>query len=166
MRSFTLTETFSTISYMHSIRKYQPEDLNRLTELFDAYREFYKMSSDKAAAKLFLSERMENKESIIFVAVDDHSKLTGFVQLYPIFSSTRMQRLWLLNDLYVNTFDRGKGISTALIEAAQRMCVETDACGVILETAKTNRIGNALYTKMGFQMDSDHNYYEWNFTNE
>jgi ribosomal protein S18 acetylase RimI-like enzyme len=151
---------------MNIIREYQQTDLNELTELFDAYREFYKMHSDKGAAKLFLSERMKNKESIIFVAVDDYSKLTGFVQLYPIFSSTRMQRLWLLNDLYVNIFDRGKGISTALIEAAQKMCVETDACGVILETAKTNRIGNALYAKMGFQIDSNHNYYEWNFIKE
>ncbi|WP_299253523.1 GNAT family N-acetyltransferase [uncultured Cytophaga sp.] len=123
---------------MHIIRNYQSADLNQLTELFEAYREFYKMNSDKEAAKVFLSERMKNNESIIFVAVGENSELTGFVQLYPIFSSTRMKRLWLLNDLFVSKSFRGMGLSKALLSAAQKLCMETDACGLILETAKTN----------------------------
>ena len=123
---------------MHIIRNYQSADLNQLTELFEAYREFYKMNSDKEAAKVFLSERMKNNESIIFVAVGENSELTGFVQLYPIFFFFRFYCLWLLIDLFVSKSFRGMGLSKALLSAAQKLCMETDACGLILETAKTN----------------------------
>ena len=68
--------------------------------------------------------------------------MTGFTQLYPLFSSTRMKRYWLLNDLFVNENHRGKGHSKALIESAKELCRETKACGILLETDKTNEIGN------------------------
>ena len=87
--------------------------------------------------------------------------MVGFVQLYPIFSSTRMQRLWLLNDLYVEKIYKGKGISKQLIEISKSLCKQTNACGLILETAKTNIVGNELYPKVGFSLDKEHNYYFW-----
>jgi ribosomal protein S18 acetylase RimI-like enzyme len=31
----------------------------------------------------------------------------------------------------------------------------------MLETAKSNIEGNRLYPKVGFELDEDHNYYEW-----
>jgi GNAT superfamily N-acetyltransferase len=135
--------------------------LDQLSILFDQYRVFYKKSSDVAAAKKFLRERMEKNESVIFVSFDDKNVMTGFTQLYPLFSSTRMKRLWLLNDLFVDSNYRGQGFSIALIEKAKELCKETGACGLMLETAKTNDIGNNLYPKTGFSLDEDHNYYSW-----
>jgi hypothetical protein len=32
---------------------------------------------------------------------------------------------------------------------------------MMLETAKSNKEGNQLYPKTGFELDSDHNFYEW-----
>lgn len=87
--------------------------------------------------------------------------MMGFVQLYPIFSSTRMKRLWLLNDLYVNPAYRSKGVSIALINECKTLCRSTNACGLILETAKDNVVGNNLYARTGFLRDEAHNYYEW-----
>jgi ribosomal protein S18 acetylase RimI-like enzyme len=52
-----------------------------------------------------------------------------------------------------------------LIEAAKTLCRETNSCGLVLETAKTNIIGNALYPKTGFQLDIEHNYYFWEKNN-
>lgn len=146
---------------MVHIRQCQTEDIHSLINLFDAYRVFYKMDSDKVSAEKFLAERIKNNESVIFVSENEESQLTGFVQLYPIFSSTRMRRLWLLNDLFVEPSERGKGISKKLIEAAQQLCITSGSCGMILETAKLNIVGNKLYPSTGFQLDSDHNYYSW-----
>ena len=101
------------------------------------------------------------KESVIFIAESEQNELTGFVQLYPIFSSTRMKRLWLLNDLYVNDRFRSQNISIQLIDAAKKLAVETDSAGLILETAKSNKIGNNLYPRTNFELDFDHNYYSW-----
>ncbi len=135
--------------------------LDELANLFDQYRVFYKKNSDIAAAKDFLSERIKKEESIIFIAFDDRQTMTGFTQLYPLFSSTRMKRLWLLNDLFVHPDHRGKGISVALIERAKELCKQTNGCGLMLETAKTNNIGNSLYPRAGFSLDKEHNYYSW-----
>ena len=109
----------------------------------------------------FLAERLKLGDSEIFVAEIQDSHLVGFVQLYPLFSSTRMQPLWLLNDLFVPVAHRGKGISKLLIENAKELCKQTNACGLILETAKTNTVGNELYPKVGFSLDKEHNYYTW-----
>jgi len=150
---------------MTTIREATINDINELAVLFDAYRNFYKKNADIEKAKMFLTARIENEESVIFVADDNENKLTGFVQLYPLFSSTRMQRLWLLNDLYVAENFRGKGISVALINKAKEHCKETGACGLMLETAKDNDIGNQLYPKTNFGLDNDHNYYFWEAEN-
>ena len=144
------------------IRKIELNDIKNLSELFNDYRIFYEMESDLEGAKKFLLERIKNKESEIFVAENPENNLIGFVQMYPIFSSTRMKRLWLLNDLFVVENHRGLGVSVLLINKAKELCIETNSCGIVLETAKSNDIGNKLYPKAGFSMDLDHNYYSWN----
>ncbi len=143
------------------IRKAVLEDVKNLSVLFDNYRQFYKKESDMAGAVSFLTERIRHSESEIFVSENEDQEMIGFVQMYPVFSSTRMKRLWLLNDLFIQPEYRGKGISVALINECKNLCRQTKSCGMILETAKDNAIGNNLYLKTGFVPDYDHNYYEW-----
>lgn len=150
---------------MKNSRKAVVSDLPQLAELFDQYRIFYHKSSDIPAATNFLQERLERKDSEIFVA-EENGKLTGFVQLYPIFSSTRMQRYWLLNDLYINEKHRGKGYSKELIEASKELCRSSNACGILLETGKSNDIGNQLYPACGFELYDSVNFYEWTTNHE
>jgi GNAT superfamily N-acetyltransferase len=146
---------------MATIKKAKLSDIGELSYLFDCYRVFYEHPSDREAAVLFLTERMEHGDSEIFVSVSEKDMLTGFVQLYPLFSSTRMKRLWLLNDLFVLPVHRGLGISKSLIGRAKELCRDTSAAGLILETAKSNTIGNQLYPQTGFSLDTGHNYYFW-----
>ena len=145
---------------MKNIRKATIDDLKQLAELFDQYRIFYHKESDIPAAENFLKDRIEMKDSEIFVA-ENEGTLTGFVQLYPIFSSTRMKRYWLLNDLFVNENYRGQGFSKALIEEAKKMAKLTNAVGILLETGKSNDIGNQLYPSCGFELYNEVNFYEW-----
>lgn len=146
---------------MIQIRACRIEDINVLVDLFEAYRTFYKMHPERSSAENFLKERINNRDSVIFVAEKKEEGIVGFVQLYPLFSSTRMKRLWLLNDLFVDPMQRGKGISKKLIEQAKQLCIESGSCGMQLETAKSNLIGNQLYPSADFQLDTDHNYYFW-----
>ena len=136
-----------------------PRNLDQIVELFDAYRVWYGKDSDKSGANDFLSDRLSQQESLIYACqVDD--QLVGFTQLYPIFSSTRMQRMWLLNDLFVDAEFRGRGISKLLIQRAKELARSTDACGVLLETEKSNDIGNQLYPSVGFELEGN-NFYFW-----
>jgi ribosomal protein S18 acetylase RimI-like enzyme len=143
------------------IRRATVNDIPGLGKLFDAYRVFYGKQSDLRGALEFLEDRISGIESQVFISIEDDDRITGFIQLYPLYSSTRMARLWLLNDLYVDPEFRGKGISKQLIEKAKTLCRQTKACALILETAKDNEIANILYVSTGFKLDREHNYYEW-----
>ena len=146
------------------IREVLIEDLNSLADLFTSYRVFYRKTPDIAGARKFLKERIIKKDSEIYVYESD-GRLAGFVQLYPIFSSTRMKKAWLLNDLFVDEEYRGKGVSTRLIERAKKLVKETGAFGMMLETEKTNVIGNSLYPRAGFRLNEAANFYEWEVEN-
>jgi len=136
------------------------EHLDQLVSLFDAYRVWYRMDSDKITAQSFLGNRIKNDDSQIFLAMTDDGKAVGFTQLYPLFSSIRMKPSWLLNDLFVAPEYRSKGISKQLIDRAKELARTTKAAGVALETEKSNHIGNQLYSQSGFVLD-DHNFYFW-----
>jgi ribosomal protein S18 acetylase RimI-like enzyme len=45
-------------------------DIGVIAPLFDAYRQFYGLMSDPALARAFVAERLERRESVIFVATD------------------------------------------------------------------------------------------------
>ncbi len=147
------------------IRKAVISDLEELNGLFDQYRRFYNKPSNLEASLQFLKDRIEKNESEIFMSWNG-DKATGFVQLFPVFSSTRLARYWLLNDLFVDPDHRSKGISKALIERAKQLCRDTDACGMYLETGKSNDIGNQLYPATDFELMDSVNFYEWNNSNE
>ena len=148
------------------IKKATVAHVEELAQLFDDYRVWYRKPSDLKAAKAFLQARIEKEESVIFIAYNDFGEMAGFTQLYPLFSSTRMKRLWLLNDLFVHPDFRGIGMSKKLIERAKQLCRETNACAMILETEKSNLIGNELYPRTGFELDVETNHYEWTTTEE
>ncbi len=65
------------------------EDLEGVSNLFNAYRMFYKQTSNLEGAKGYIKERLENEDSVIFI-VKNNQKYIGFTQLYPsIFHQSR-----------------------------------------------------------------------------
>lgn len=129
-------------------------DIDEIVELFDAYRVFYKQKSDKNAAKKFLTERIKNNESKIFVAQDSQTKkFLGFVQLYPTFSSISIQRAWILNDLFVCNTARKKGVGEFLVEETKKFVEKEKSAWVHLCTQQENLSAQALYNKTGFIED-------------
>lgn len=143
------------------VRKATSGDILQLSGLFDAYRQFYRKRSNVQGAERFLSERLKHQDSEIFVVETETQQLIGFVQLYPLFSSTKMKRLWLLNDLFVTPNYRGQKVSVLLINRAKELVKETNACGMYLETETSNDIGNQLYPRTGFKRMEDSHFYEW-----
>ena len=132
-----------------SIHRATLADLEALTPLFDAYRVFYGQSSDFARARDFLRDRLGAGESVVLLASLD-GKAAGFTQLYPLFSSVRTARLWLLNDLYVDDAARRRGVAQALLRTASEFARGAGAAGLMLETARDNAPARALYRAAGW----------------
>ena len=145
---------------MINIRIAITEDLPELAGIFDQYRSFYRQPPDRAGALQFLQERIQQKDAILYVAAEDGS-LLGFTQLYPLISSVRMKRCWLLNDLFVLEAHRERGISKQLIAMAKQLAIQTGAAGLLLETDRSNAVGNHLYPSMGFALNETSHFYWW-----
>ncbi|MER3547275.1 MAG: GNAT family N-acetyltransferase [Rhodanobacteraceae bacterium] len=138
------------MSESRSVTQATLDDLDVLTLLFDGYRAFYKRPSDLAAAREFLRERLALRESVIFIARGASGEALGFTQLYPCFSSVSARRLWILNDLFVTDAARGGGVARALMQAARKHALQTDALRLTLQTAHDNAPAQALYESLGY----------------
>jgi ribosomal protein S18 acetylase RimI-like enzyme len=138
------------------------EHLDLVAPLFDGYRQFYKQTSNLDKARQFIKDRLIRHESVIFLALDDEAAV-GFTQLYPSFSSTSMQRLWILNDLFVAPAGRRSGVGEALLERARQFAVEDGAKGLMLETAVTNTAAQKLYERLGWVRDTEYCVYNLTF---
>ena len=57
-----------------TIRKASINELEPLAVLFDTYRQFYEQAPDIALAKAFIAARLNNKDSVIFVAENSEWK--------------------------------------------------------------------------------------------
>lgn len=136
------------------------ENLDELSRLFQNYRIFYKKEPDAEGEKAFLKERITNKESVIYLAKSG-DKFIGFVQLFPTFSSTRITRLWLLNDLYVDKEFRKSGAASLLIERSKQLARETNYAGLMLQTAKDNTTAQSVYDRNEFVQDDNFYSYYW-----
>ena len=136
-----------------TIRRATLDDLDAVAPLFDAYRQFYGQPSDTDRGRAWLSDRMQAGQSVVLVAECDAIP-SGFVQLYPMFSSVRTARLWILNDLFVAAAARRRGVARALLDAAARFARADGAAGLMLETARDNAAARALYRAAGWQEDA------------
>ncbi|HET9981117.1 MAG TPA: GNAT family N-acetyltransferase [Ktedonobacterales bacterium] len=140
------------------VRRATVADIEAIAPLFDAYRQFYHQPPDLDGARAYLTERLERDESVVFFALVDGVP-AGFTQLYPIFSSTTMQRAWLLNDLFVAPTGRRAGVGRALLERAHAFAQETQAKELMLQTAVDNFPAQRLYESLGWQRDNDYYVY-------
>ena len=73
-----------------------------IAPLFDQYRQFYRQVPDLPGVEAFLRDRLTGRQALILLAVNPATGAgAGFVQLYPSFSSIRLQPILILNDLFV-----------------------------------------------------------------
>jgi len=129
------------------------DNIDELALLFDQYRVFYKQTSDLALAKSFLTERIFNNESVIYIAFVA-GKAIAFTQLYPKYSSARAIKNWILNDLFVENQFRNSGIATKLIQHVLLFTKNDNSAFVQLETSVDNLNAQKLYDKMGFEIQT------------
>jgi len=128
-------------------------DLDHLVPLFDGYRQFYGQPSDPARARAFLTDRFTHHQSLVLLARSADGEGLGFTQLYPLFSSVRTVRTYLLNDLFVASAARRQGVAKALLQAAAVEAKALGAASLSLSTALDNASAQALYESLGWQRD-------------
>ena len=132
--------------------------LEAVSQLFDQYRVFYQSPSDLAGAREFIQERFQKGDSVIFVA-NNSGQIVGFTQLYPSYSSVAMQRIWILNDLFVEPASRNQGVAQMLLKTAEAFARQTNAHRISLATQTSNLAAQSLYQLLGYGKDQVFDHY-------
>jgi len=132
------------------------EHLDLLTPLFVKYREFYGEMPFPDSSRAFLEKRLRRDESVIYLALhdDDDTKLLGFCQLYPSYSSLSLKRVWILNDIYVAEDARRQLVADHLIQKAKKMARATQAVRMRVSTSANNDVAQKVYESIGFREDT------------
>lgn len=143
------------------IRKATQTDQEQLSKLmYDYIVHFYKAKEPKEedikSLITFLLEQPDRGQQ--FVA-EENGDLVGFASLYFTFSTLRVQKQAILNDLYVAPKARGKKLGESLFTTCIEFVRENDFCSMTWETGKDNLVAQKLYDKMGGKI-SDWLYYE------
>lgn len=141
-----------------SVRMASDSDLTKLSQLFDAYRQFYNQPVDIERARDFIGERLTRNDSWLLVA-QSQDDLLGFCQMYPSFSSTTTSRIAILNDLFVAQHTRSKGVGKSLMRAAEELAKNLGLSALELATAIDNKTAQGLYEQLDWQRDKAFYYY-------
>lgn len=73
-----------------------------------------------------------------------------------------MQRVWIINDLYVDEAYRQQGVAKLLMEAAEEFARETGAIRTQLSTQISNDAARSLYESRGYIQD--HEFYHYSLS--
>lgn len=138
------------------------EDLPSIVPVFDSYRRYFKQQSNPEKVEKFLFEKFEQLQSIIFIAKYE-SQVIGFAQLYPIFSSLSLERVWLLNDFFISEEYRHHGIGKQLFSKVKNFSLLTKSKGIELSVEHINGKAWSFWEKQGFILDDKFRYYSYTF---
>ncbi|WP_156499224.1 GNAT family N-acetyltransferase [Fictibacillus phosphorivorans] len=134
------------------IRPVVIEDLEQLKGLMYRYIvDFYKGKSPEGSA---LEDHIKHLLSSVeagtqFVAESEDGRLAGFATLYFSFSTTRLQKIAILNDLFVDAEFRGAGLGEKLFLHVLEYTKKEGYAYMTWQTASDNTSAQALYKKMG-----------------
>jgi ribosomal protein S18 acetylase RimI-like enzyme len=143
---------------MPTINQATLENLDSVSALFEQYRHFYNKAPDPQGTLTFIKQRLENHDSVIFLALYK-GQPAGFVQLYPTFSSTSLQKMWILNDLFVAPAFRRLKIAQQLMNTAKQHAIDTGSHSLKLCTATDNTGAQTLYQQLGYKKISAFEHY-------
>jgi len=144
------------------VRHATPDDAALLAPLFDAYRQFYALAPDPAAALAWVTDRLRAGDATILLAVDATAGApVGFTQLYPTLCSLSLRPYAILSDLFVVPTARRLGVGRQLLAHAHAVALASGLARLELQTARTNVAAQALYESLGWIRDDTFLVYTW-----
>jgi GNAT superfamily N-acetyltransferase len=124
--------------------------VQRLLPLMRAYCDFYHAAppdqSLLAMARALIADPA--REGVQFLATE-HGDDIGFATLFWSWETTIASRVGVMNDLFVAPESRGRGVSSALIDACLQRCRDHGASRMIWQTALDNVRAQAVYDHIG-----------------
>jgi ribosomal protein S18 acetylase RimI-like enzyme len=131
------------------IRLATPEDLETVTALLAAFRDWWGSSTPTDDVFRATATRLlDDSQTEFLLAGED-----GLAQLrYRLSAWTGTEDCWL-EDLYVHDRARGTGLGKALVEACLERARARGCRRIELDVNETNTSAIGLYTSLGFRLE-------------
>ena len=126
------------------------EEFETLLPLIAAYQRFYEVDDIDSDRNRFFFRRFIAPSDIgrLLAARDEGGVILGYACLYWHFSSLAATETVLMNDLFVASEARGRGVGRALIEASAAAARERGAAWLEWATAPDNHTAQRLYDSL------------------
>ena len=135
------------------VRPVEAADLEAWRPLWDGYNAFYERSGEAAPAEDVTSVTwqrfLDPDEPMWALVAEDEGRLVGLVHYLFHRSTTRVEMVCYLRDLFTLESERGKGVGRALIQAVSDRSLEVGVDSVYWQTHETNAAGRRLYDQVG-----------------
>ena len=134
-----------------AVARVDEHDLDDLVPLVGAYLEFYETARDAPSIEAFCRALLADPdhEGIQLVARDAAGSAIGFATVFWTWSTTRLARLAVMNDLFVAPEARGAGAADALILACCDRARRRGCAALEWQTALDNTRAQAVYERVG-----------------
>ena len=134
------------------IRPVRPEDHAAWLPLWDGYNAFYGRQGDTALPQAITQATWQRffdaQEPVHALVAERGGQLLGLAHYLLHRSTTRIEPVCYLQDLFTLPSARGRGIGRALIEAVHAQALVLGAHRLYWQTQAGNTAGRALYDKL------------------
>lgn len=138
---------------MSTVRAIEAKDESRWRELWQGYNEFYERTIPEETTAYTFKRFLDPNVALYAAVAEDNGKVIGFVTWFPHVSTSSLQDVVYLQDLYVDPNVRNKGTGRQLIEHVYKESEKAGACKVYWHTQHFNHRAQLLYTKIGKKTD-------------
>lgn len=154
LRSTILKRTYNSRRFLSTmpiqVRAVQKGDEETWRNLWEQYNKFYKRTIPEEVTKTTFARCLDDNVRIYsaVAVVTDDNKITGFVNWYPHPSTSSIEEVVYLHDLFVDPSIRGKGIGRKLIEHVYEHAKTIPAQSVYWHTQHFNHQAQLLYVQV------------------
>ena len=138
------------------IRALRPDDQAQWRPLWDGYNAFYGRSGATALPEAITASTwqrfFDEAEPVWCLVAEQDGRLRGLVHYLYHRSTTRIEPVCYLQDLFTDPAHRGGGVGRALIEGVFAQARAAGSSRVYWQTHTTNAAGRLLYDKLAAHM--------------
>jgi GNAT superfamily N-acetyltransferase len=135
-----------------SVRPIRPDDLAAWTPLWDGYNAFYGRSGPTALppeiTRCTWQRFFDAAEPVHALVAEADGRLAGLAHCLYHRSTTRIEPVCYLQDLFTDPALRGRGVGRALIEGVAAMAREAGVTRLYWQTHESNAAGRRLYDQV------------------
>jgi GNAT superfamily N-acetyltransferase len=131
-----------------TIRPPSASDRDGWQRLWDAYLRFYRQQPESSWTKRLWLQILDPDDPIEALVAESSKQLIGITHYFPHPNTWTEKPVCYLQDLYVDSGERGKGVGESLIRAVQQRALEMGWSSVYWQTADDNTTARRLYDQL------------------